>query len=186
MVKVVDRFLLFIYSLIVLVVSAIAVCIGFQIIPAKEVSYFLRDVYSETSYAVTTIVVGLVVMLISIRLFYISIRRGNTRSPSIDQRSEYGDIRISLETVENLSLKAAGRSRGARELRSRVHVSEAGLDIVMRAVVDGDQPIPTLTEEMQANVKQHVEEITGIPVAKVSVFIANIVQSQPTFKSRVE
>nr|WP_313780235.1 hypothetical protein [Paenibacillus larvae] len=69
MVKVVDRFLLFIYSLIILAGSAIAVSIGFRIIPAKEVSYFLRDLYSETSYAATAIVVGFVIMLISIRLF---------------------------------------------------------------------------------------------------------------------
>ncbi|MNN79526.1 hypothetical protein D3C81_1961790 [compost metagenome] len=53
-------------------------------------------------------------------------------------------------------------------------------------MVDGESSIPALTEEMQSAVKQHIEEITGIPVASVSVFIANIVQSAPTFKSRVE
>jgi uncharacterized alkaline shock family protein YloU len=39
---------------------------------------------------------------------------------------------------------------------------------------------------MQNAVKQQIEDITGFPVASVSVFIANVVQSTPTFKSRVE
>lgn len=85
-----------------------------------------------------------------------------------------------------MSLKAASRSRGVRDLRARVKVNQAGLEIVIRAIVDGETPIPALTEEMQANVKRHIEDITGIPVAFVSVFIANIQQSSPTFKSRVE
>jgi uncharacterized alkaline shock family protein YloU len=52
--------------------------------------------------------------------------------------------------------------------------------------VDGDHSIPELTEEMQSGVKRYVEDITGIPVASVTVFVANIVQTSPTFKSRVE
>jgi uncharacterized alkaline shock family protein YloU len=52
--------------------------------------------------------------------------------------------------------------------------------------VDGEASIPAITEEMQSAVKSHVEEITGIPVASVSVFVANVSQTTPTFKSRVE
>ncbi len=39
---------------------------------------------------------------------------------------------------------------------------------------------------MQRAVAQQVEEATGIPVAEVSVFIANVTQAPATFKSRVE
>jgi uncharacterized alkaline shock family protein YloU len=38
---------------------------------------------------------------------------------------------------------------------------------------------------MQRGVKEHVEDITGIPVASVTVYVANVVQSQ-SFKPRVE
>jgi uncharacterized alkaline shock family protein YloU len=126
------------------------------------------------------------VLLISLRFFYISVRRGRTQSPSIDQRTDFGDIRISLDTVENLALKAAYRTRGVKDLKARVRVSQAGLEIVVRTIVDGETSIPEMTEDMQRAVKAHVEEITGIPVAFVSVFVANIVQSSPSFKSRVE
>lgn len=129
--------------------------------------------------------VSAILFLISIRFFYISIRRDRRSLTSIDQRTEYGDIQISTETIENLSYKAASRVRGIREVKTRIRITEAGLDIMVRAMVDGDSSIPALTEEVQKQVHDHVEEITGIPVSYVSVYIANLVQS-PVMKSRVE
>jgi uncharacterized alkaline shock family protein YloU len=126
-----------------------------------------------------------VVLLISLRFLYLSLRRGNASAPSIDQRTDFGDIRISLETVENLALKAATRQRGVKDLRARIRIAESGIDIMLRAVVDGESSIPVLTEEIQKAVKEHIEEITGIPVSSVTVFVANVIQNQ-SFKSRVE
>jgi uncharacterized alkaline shock family protein YloU len=143
-------------------------------------------VYYDLHTAIPFISLTSVVALISIRFLYVSVRRGKANAPSIDQRTDYGDIRISMETVENLSLKAAKRTRGVKDLKARVRVSPAGLEITIRVIVDGESPIPQLTEELQSGVKSHIEEITGIPVAVVTVFVANIQQSSPTFKSRVE
>ncbi|UUZ79560.1 alkaline shock response membrane anchor protein AmaP [Paenibacillus sp. P26] len=188
MVKVLDRLLLFLLSVVVLIASLVLLFAAFGLISYQQAGNFVHDVYYEMNAAVIFISVTLVVALLSIRFLYLSVRRGAGESvPSIDQRTEIGDIRISLDTVENLSLKAANRTRGVKDLRARVKVSQAGLEIIIRAIVDGESPIPRLTEEMQANVKKHIEEITGIPVAFVSVFIANIQQqTSPTFKSRVE
>lgn len=117
--------------------------------------------------------------------FYISVRRDRSNLNSIDQRTEFGDIQISVETIENLCLKAASRVRGVKDLKSRIKVSQSGLDIAIRAVVDGEESIPTLTTEVQKQVHDFVEDTTGIPVSSVSVYIANVVQA-PSFKSRVE
>lgn len=185
-VKIVDRLLLFLYSVLILLVSAVGLFVSSSWIPISNSREFLNDLYFDKFTAYTTIIVSIAVLLISIRFVYISLRTGRAQAPSIDQRTEFGDIRISIETVENLSLKAAGRTRGVKDLKSRVRVNQSGLEIVIRTVVDGETSIPDLTEEMQGNVKSYIEEITGIPVASVTVFVANIVQSSPTFRSRVE
>ena len=169
-----------------IVASGILLASAFDWISFDKTSTFLHDVYTDTGTAVPFIIVCSVVLLISIRLFYISVRTGQAQAPSIDQRNDWGDIRISIDTVENLALKIASRSRGVKDLKARVRVDSAGLDILIRTVVDGETPIPALTEEMQEAIKQHIEEITGIPVAMVSVYVANVVQSAPSFKSRVE
>ncbi|MBW7454160.1 alkaline shock response membrane anchor protein AmaP [Paenibacillus sepulcri] len=187
MIRVLDKLLLFLYSLAIGALSVFAFCTGFNWVPEKGFRDFMSTLYNgEMEWLqVTVIIVSVVIFLISLRFFYVSLRRSNASMPSIDQRTEYGDIRISLETVENLALKAAGRQRGVKDLRARIRISEAGIEITLRAIADGESPIPTLTEDIQRTVKSHVEEITGIPVATVSVYVANIIQTA-NYKSRVE
>jgi uncharacterized alkaline shock family protein YloU len=185
-VRLVDKLLLFLYSLVIFIVSCFVLSAVWNFIPISSSKHTVDSVYVEKGPAYATIAVTLIILLISIRFLYISLRRGRSQAPSIDQRTEYGDIRISIETVENLALKAAGRIRGVKDLRARVKVNQSGLEITVRAIVDGDSSIPELTEEMQSAVKRYLEEITGIPVDSVTVFVANIEQTSPTFKSRVE
>ncbi|MDR6882738.1 alkaline shock response membrane anchor protein AmaP [Bacillus sp. 3255] len=184
--KIVDRLLLLLYSLIIFVASIVVLFTASSWIPMEQAGQILHNFYFEKNYAYPGIIVSLAMLLISIRFLILTLRRGRAQAPSIDQRTDFGDIRISMETVENLSLKAAGRTKGAKDLRARVRVNQSGLEITIRTIVDGESSIPELTEEMQSTVKSYIEDITGIPVASVTVFVANIVQSAPTFKSRVE
>lgn len=186
MAKIIDRFLLFLFSLAILVAACVMLLAAFNVIPFDTTRQFIQQVYTDNVTAAATITSLILVVLISLRLFFISVRPGKDNAASIDQRTDYGDIKISLDTVENLSLKAANRTRGVRDLKARVRVNTSGIEIELRTVVDGESSIPEMTEEIQRNVKDFVEETTGIPVAIVSVYVANIVQASPTFKSRVE
>jgi uncharacterized alkaline shock family protein YloU len=184
--KIIDRLLLFLLSLAIIGSAGILLSASFGGISYADTGKFLHNVYYDKQTAVLFIIGCLLALLISIRMFYIAIRPGRVNSPSIDQRTEFGDVRISMETVENLALKAALRTRGVKDLKARVSINQTGLEIIIRTLVDGDSPIPSLSEEIQSTVKTHIEEVTGIPVATVSVFVANVVQASHAFKSRVE
>ncbi|WP_438448811.1 alkaline shock response membrane anchor protein AmaP [Gorillibacterium sp. sgz5001074] len=186
MAKIIDRLLLFLFSLAILVATCCMLAASFNWIPQDVTQDFIEKVYTDTRTAIAFIAGCAVLILISIRLFYISVRSVNAMPPSFDQRNELGALKVSVDTIENLALKAASRIRGVKDLRARVGAGHAGIEITIRSVVDGETSIPAMTEEMQNAVKQQIEEITGFPVASVSVFIANVAQSTPTFKSRVE
>lgn len=185
MIRIIDKLLLFIYSIVIGVISVFIACIGFQWIREGDLNDMVSELYSTDSFLIATIVVGLALFILSLRFFIVSLKRSSASSPSIDQRTDFGDIRISIETIENLALKAAGKQRGVKDLKARIQASDSGLNIILRAVVDGESSIPILTEDIQKAVKEHVEEIAGIPVTNVAVFIANVIQTAPN-KSRVE
>ncbi|TFE29896.1 alkaline shock response membrane anchor protein AmaP [Cohnella luojiensis] len=187
MIKLLDRLLLFLYSVAIGAASIIAIVAASGGFSVKWLNEVVSEFTGDSRVVQGSVIgVAIIVLLISMRFFVLSIRRDGNSAPSINQRTEHGDIRISVETVENLALKAASRTKGVKDLRARVRVSEAGLGILIRAFVDGEGSIPTLSEEMQRTVSQQIEEATGIPVAEVSVFIANVTQAPTTFKSRVE
>ena len=94
-----------------------------------------------------------------------------------------GEIRISLNTIENIALSASRRLNGVKE--TKTYVSKIGEDvsIYIKAVVLSDIHIPTLSEELQSKVKKAVEETSGINVTDVKVSVENIFTG---YKSRVE
>ncbi|MBN2984442.1 MULTISPECIES: alkaline shock response membrane anchor protein AmaP [Cohnella] len=187
MIRMLDRLLLFLYTLAVGAASVIAVVVALGGFDTEWLKQFVEEAAGGyRAVQASVIAVGVVLFLISFRLFVVSFRRTGGSSESITQRTEHGDIRISVETIENLALKAASRSRGVKDLRARVRASESGLQIMIRAFVDGENSIPSISEEMQKAVSEHLEQTTGIPVSEVSVFIANVTQSPTTYKSRVE
>jgi uncharacterized alkaline shock family protein YloU len=183
--KVLDKLLLFLFSLAVAAASAIVILYAFGLL-GEFFDWFAWDRLGHSvPHTAWVVIVASLLLIIALRMLYLSLRADHSAPPSIDQRTGYGDVRISLETVENLTLKAASRAKGMRDLKARVNVSEAGIELAIRAVVEGDVPIPDLSEEVQRMVKEHVEEITGIPVSLVSVYIANVASST-SFRSRVE
>ncbi|CAM4267851.1 alkaline shock response membrane anchor protein AmaP [Paenibacillus phoenicis] len=179
MAKILDRILMFIYSLSIAILSVFVILVLTDAVPLE-----LKVLEQQPIY-IGTWVAAILLLLISIRVFYISVSRDRSSATSIDQRNEYGDIQISVDTIENLAYKAASRVRGIKEVKTRIRITESGLEIVVRALVDGETSIPALTEEVQKQVHDRVEEITGIPVSYVSVYIANLVHS-PVLKGRVE
>ncbi|OZB95454.1 alkaline shock response membrane anchor protein AmaP [Paenibacillus sp. XY044] len=179
MAKILDRLLLFIYSLSIGVICVFAILLMSDLVPAPD------ELLNTVELQLTVIVAAVILFLLSIRFFYISVRPDKSHVHSIDQRTEFGDIQISVETIENLCLKAASRVRGVKDLKTRIHVTEAGLEIMIRAVVDGDVSIPSLTTDVQKQVHDHLQETTGIPVSNVAVYIANVAHA-PVIKSRVE
>lgn len=185
MIKILDRILLLLYSVVIGILSIGLMALSFQWIELPNVENFLDSFYRDMIARSTLIAVSILFLLVSIRFLYISLRKAGSGISSIDQRTDFGDIRISLETIENLALKSTARVRGVKDLKAKVNVNDTGLEIMIRTIVDGEIPIPQLTEEIQRSVKGHVEEVTGIPVASISVYVANINQSQ-SFKSRVE
>lgn len=101
MAKILDRLLLFVYSLSIGILSVIAILLLSGAIPRT------LEIENGPAAYITAIIVAVVLFLLSIRFFYISLRRDRASLPSVDQRTEYGDIQISMETIENLSLKAS-------------------------------------------------------------------------------
>lgn len=183
--NVLEKLLLFIMSIIV---GAIGVFIFVIASPLSEIVYENLSVEIPLELfhiEITVYVIAGIVVLRALQLFSRSIRMDKRTSQSVDKKTELGEIQISMETLESLSLKAVSRMKGIHDVKSSVRSSDTGLILKLRCLVDGDLAIPQLSVEMQKAVKEHVESIAGIPVHQVVVRIANIQKAQAS-KSRLD
>lgn len=186
MVKKFDKFLLFLYSIVVFCFVTWLFVTASAWIPIEITQSWVKRIYYEKAIAYPLLGVSVFLLLCSIRFLWAIIRSRHARGPSIDQSNEFGQIQITLETIEQIAVKAIQKFSGLSDIRTRIQVSDQGLSITIRVHVDGELAIPEVAVNIQTSVKSYVHEITGIPVAKVNVYIANLHQRSSSFQSRVE
>lgn len=126
------------------------------------------------------IIIYVVIAIIALRALQLisrSLRIEKRKESSIRSKTDLGDIEISMETLESLSLKAVSKIKGIHDVKANVRTAEEGLRIKLKCLVDGELVIPQLSLEMQKAVKGHVEQIAGIPVQQVIIRVSNIQKS---------
>jgi uncharacterized alkaline shock family protein YloU len=139
-------------------------------LPLDVLGTGLEEVYGNFRYALLSAfaLIGVVLLL------FVSLRR-NECVETLLQQGPLGEVRICFKAVENLVLKAAKEIKGVRETKTRIVASDNGLIIFLRAVTYPDQNIPQVTAELQAAVKDYVENTTGSTVSEIKVMIENVV-----------
>ncbi len=126
MINIIDKLLLFIYSFIIFCVAGLFLFISSSWMKLTTTRAMLESLYFDKGPAYTTISMSIVLLLISFRFMWVIVRSRRAQGPTINQRNEFGDIKVTLETIENLSLKSASKARGLKDVRAKVKVSDQG------------------------------------------------------------
>ncbi len=143
-----------------------------------DLSHFINN-YSYTAFGFLIVVVG--VLLIALFTSGRTRAKGEEKiseTGNIVSYTEIGEVRISFKAVENMVLAASRRVNGIREVITRIDAIEQGLIIYVRVKVLPDIPIPALAGELQRQVRDYVQEISGTNVSEVKVLVENIAQDK--------
>ncbi len=95
---------------------------------------------------------------------------------------EFGEVSITLSALENMVLRVLQQVRGIRDSSRSVARTPQGLVVYLVVRVLPDQNLPELAGELQRQVKEYLEEITGIIVSEVKVKVENIILDQVPVK----
>ncbi|NLK86996.1 MAG: alkaline shock response membrane anchor protein AmaP [Clostridiaceae bacterium] len=185
--KILFRVLLAVYAFCLAVFSAFAMYV--VIVPQAfvDISESIIHVISTdnaTALRVAVFVTALLFFALSIMFLLSGVRSGKDKK-AVSKHTNIGEIRISLNSIENIAINACKRSNGIKESKTLVKKADDGVDIEVRVVVMPDISIPVISEEVQGCVKKSVEDASGITVRNVRVIVDSI-YSGVTYKPRVE
>ena len=181
------RILLAIYAFCLAVVSALAMYITIRPKEFAGISNYLEEnVFTEgaTGYRIAVFVIALIFFAMSL-IFLLSGVKSNKDKKAVSKHTNIGEIRISLNSIENIAINASKKAGGVRESRTLVKKAEDGVEVEVRIIAMPDLSIPAISEDVQTRVKKAVEDASGITVKQVKVIVDSI-YSGITNKSRVE
>jgi uncharacterized alkaline shock family protein YloU len=183
-----ERFILTLYSLTLIVLSGIVMAASLNFIPYTLVQANLEAFYQAGSLRYAYLIGAFILFLISLNFLFHGFKRKTDRSTktAVSQRTDVGDVSITMNTLESIALKASRKIRGVKEVKANIRTNETGTSILLKVSVDGDTPIPSIVEELQNAVKKQLELIIGIEIKEVNVKVTEVSHQQTARLSRVE
>lgn len=164
------------FALVIVAMATVAVALTVSRIELSYWVAWLERVRGDDAWVVRIGSV-LVVLLACVYFAKVTRRRKEPVIEGITQRTAYGDVLISLDTIENVALKVASRTRSMYDWKAQVRVGEQGIALSFEAYVDGEAEIPPMSEDVQRAVKEAVERIAGVPVTTVGIRILNMTKT---------
>ncbi|HEY8347535.1 MAG TPA: alkaline shock response membrane anchor protein AmaP [Symbiobacteriaceae bacterium] len=167
-----DSIILTVYTLAMMVLSLLMV-LGAIAPKWIQPAEWLTNAMDNTRGQVTVGIIGFMFFISSVRLITLAFRRQGGGQPVVHETS-LGEVRISLEAVENLVRKVARSTKGVREMKAVVRHGKDGLCVSLRGTVSPDVAIPEVSEEIQNNVRQYVKRVVGVELAEIQLEVENI------------
>jgi len=171
-----DRGLLFIYTLLMTVFCSLLLSIvaGWW----QQPLYFLwQSPYVYDLQLYLSVFIGLL-LLVGLRLLWVSLTRRESGKAVVHDYM-LGQVRISLQAIENLVKKVVYQISGVKEVKPRVVQTPAGMGLHIRAIVAPDISIPEISREIQHRVQEYISQTTGITVNDIKIVVDNISTTRP-------
>jgi uncharacterized alkaline shock family protein YloU len=179
------RVLLAIYAFCLAIVSAIAMLVTIKPVIFESIySYLSHNVLNSRNASIGMFIIAFIFFVLSFT-FLLSGFKSNKDKKAVSKYTNIGEIRISLNSIENIALNVSKKFNGVRDTKANVLKKDENVLITIRVVVMPDINIPALAEDMQSIVKKSVEESSGVAVEEVRVLVDGIF-SGTGYKPRVE
>ncbi len=107
------------------------------------------------------------------------------RPPKVDkssvsvQNTDNGSVRVSVGAMDMLVKRAVEGTEGVVDTKTRIDNHDDSITVNVDMTLESDVHIPNVTMLMQRNIKNFIEEYSGIAVREVRVMVSRIVEVTP-------
>ena len=169
-IRILDRVMVFVAGLLL-----IAGCVALvaQVLFQQDVAGMIGDILSKQSTLAKIVFVLTALILLALGGYCVLMlfRRPGRNDKYILQKTETGELEISLETLENLVRKCLEQHPEVDARDLTLENQRDGLEIRISGNVAGGVSIPLTIDTLQKQIKQYVTACSGLEVRNIRVQI---------------
>ena len=185
--KFLERFILTIFSIIVLVMSVLLLGIMFNFwefsILEKWIAYLQEDVELYRA----TLIICSIFILFSIKGIFFKSKKEDLSKDGIVLENSSGKLVISKESLENLVSSVAKEIPGADVISSRTILDkDKNLKVYVITTVSKDIMIKDISTELQNKIKEAMKNTAELDVKEVNIKIKNITSKKVKKSKNIE
>ena len=171
--KILEKFVLILYSFLMLIVSAIVCLILFKVISIDQIKECIEYVQKDTALVITIITIAIVCILLSIRCLFFrkkkQIKKSNTTEILLENES--GRLLISKNAIENAAKNIVKESLHLNtDIKVTADIDPANnISIYIAVMLDRALNVRDLTLDLQLRIKNEIKNSFGLEVKQVNI-----------------
>lgn len=171
--KILEKFVLILYSFLMLIVSAIICLILFKVISIEQIEECIEYIQKDTALVITILAIAIACILLSIRCLFFrkkkQIKKSNTTEILLENES--GRLLISKNAIENAAKKIVKESLHLNtEIKVTADIDPANnISIYIAVMLDRALNVRDLTLDLQLRIKNEIKNSFGLEVKQVNI-----------------
>lgn len=193
--KILDKIILVIYSMIVLLESVIAIFLIFGWTKVETLVLITKDVLNN--YVAYNIVFALSIIFIMLSIKTILFSSSKEKKDESKKQDKLGDgvvlendegkLLISRDTIEKIASDVVRNFKNVQDFRTKVIIdAKNNIAIVIELQILQDTVIHDLNTNLQMQVKENIKKVTDLDVKEVNIKVKNIISNTTDKKMEEE
>lgn len=193
--KILDKIILVIYSMIVLLESVIAIFLIFGWTKVETLVLITKDVLNNYVAYNIVFALSIIFIMLSIKtILFSSSKEKKDKSKKQDKlgdgvvlENDEGKLLISRDTIEKLASDVVRNFKNVQDFRTKVIIdAKNNIAIVIELQILQDTVIHDLNTNLQMQVKENIKKVTDLDVKEVNIKVKNIISNTTDKKMEEE
>lgn len=182
--KILDRIILIIFSIIMFILSIITASIIFGWIDLSNLTPYLEDALLTEPSSNIILVISIIFILLALKAIFFGGKDERATKEGILMENDNGRLLISKDTLENLVVNIVKGFDGTENVVAKVGLDkENNLRVYITLYVHPNIVIKDLTASIQNRVKEAIKKTSDLETKAVNVRVRNIT---PTVENKVK
>ncbi len=185
--KIIDRIILYIYSLIILIESIITILLIFGWAKIESIVYLITDMLNNVTVYNTVFVISVILIILSIKaMLFNNFKSNETMEAEVKRKDKMGEgvlienedgkLLISKDTIERLANSVVRNFSNIQDARTKVLIDDNNkIAIIVELQILQNTVIKDLNANLQSRIKEVIKQATDLEVNEVNVKIKNII-----------
>lgn len=172
--KSLEKFILIIFSLIIIVLSVTLVLVSTDMININTVFGVVSSIIMNKK--VVFLCIGAVMALFGIVGLFSTSENSDNIKGGLAIKGETGTVYITRDTFESIIMAVTKNYAELKNVRVEMLVNETGVSANVYTMILPDTVVPTLTTKLQENIKASVLKQTTVEIKEVNIKIKGVYQ----------
>lgn len=173
--KLIEKIILVIYSIIMLVLASISCLLIFRWIDTNSIYDFIEYILNNNILSNIILVISIVFILASIKCIFFLSKKSDYYKDNLLLKNEDGKLIITKVTIENLVNNVIKGFASAQEVNTKVKFNKENNIIVnVNLLIKEEANMKELSNNIQCKIKDTIKKTSDLNVQEINIKIKNI------------